>query len=186
MKSLARWLSIVLHPFVMVGVMVGTAASARQTRGEALRSVAMVFLFTVVPLAVLMIRQVRRGAWENADASNRRERPMLYLVGAVALVALLAYITLFRPQSFMVRGVVATFGMLAVCAAATRWIKVSLNMAFAALAASALMGSRVGYGLALMLPPLAWARLALSRHTILELVLGTVAGIAAGVALHYF
>lgn len=56
MRSLARWLSIVLHPFVMVGVMVGTAASARQTRGEALRSLAMVFLFTVVPIAVLMIR----------------------------------------------------------------------------------------------------------------------------------
>lgn len=86
----------------------------------------------------------------------------------------------------MVRGVVATFGMLAVCAAATRWIKVSLHMAFAALAATALFGSRVGYGLALMLPALALARLALGRHTTLELVLGTIAGVAAGVAIHYF
>ena len=37
--KLARWLSIVFHPFVMVGVMVGAAAAARQTRGEAVRSV---------------------------------------------------------------------------------------------------------------------------------------------------
>jgi hypothetical protein len=185
---LARWLSILFHPFVMVGGMVGTAASARQTRGEAARSVGIVVLFTIVPLAVLMIRQVRRGAWENVDASNRQERPILYLVGAVALVSLLAYLIVLRPQSFMVRGVVAAFGMLAVCAATTRWIKVSLHMAFAALAATtlALMGSIVGYALVLGLPALAWARLALSRHTRLELALGALAGVAAGAALHYF
>ena len=91
-RMIARWLSIIFHPFVMVGVMVGTAAAARQTAGEALGSVAIVALFTIVPLAVLMARQVRRGAWDNADASNRAERPVLYLVGGVALVALLAYL----------------------------------------------------------------------------------------------
>ena len=55
-----------------------------------------------------MWRQVRRGRWQNADASNRAERPILYIVGGIALVALLAYLLLLRPQSFMVRGVVAT------------------------------------------------------------------------------
>ena len=39
-----------------------------------------------------MWRQVRRGRWQNADASNRAERPILYLVCGVALVALLAYL----------------------------------------------------------------------------------------------
>lgn len=180
MRTLARWLSIVFHPFVMVGVMVGMAASARQTRGEALGSVAIVVLFTVVPVATLMVRQVRRGAWENVDASNRDERPILYLVGGVALAALLAYVTVLRPQSFMVRGVMATLGMVAVCAAATRWIKVSLHMAFGALAATALalMGSVVGYVLLAIIPALAWARLTLSRHTPPELALGALAGVA--------
>jgi hypothetical protein len=37
-------------PFVMVGVMAGTAAAARQTIGEALRSVVIVVLFTILPL----------------------------------------------------------------------------------------------------------------------------------------
>jgi uncharacterized membrane protein YfcA len=184
----ARWLSIVAHPFVMVGVMVGTAVAARRTPGEALRTVAIVVLVTIVPVLILMRRKVRSGAWENADASNRRERPILYLVGALGLVGLLAYLTVFRPQHFMIRGLVATLGMFAACAVATRWIKVSLHMAFAALAATALslMGSAVGYLLVAMLPALAWARLALSRHTPLELALGTIVGTAAGVAIHYF
>jgi hypothetical protein len=185
--AVARWLSIVAHPFVMIGVMVGTAAAARQTIGEALRAVVVVVLFTVLPLLLVMRRSVRSGAWENPDASNPRERPLLYLVGALSLMGLLAYLIVVRPQSFMMRGVVATLGMFVVCAIATRWIKVSLHMAFGALAAStlALMGSVVGYVLILILPAVAWARLALKRHTPLEVALGTVAGAAAGTAIHY-
>src|SRR5687767_2268034 len=94
--TIARWLSIIFHPFVMVSVMVGGVAAARQTAGAAARTVAVAALFTIVPLAVLMWRQVRRGKWENADASNRAERPILYVVLGIALVALLAYLLLLR------------------------------------------------------------------------------------------
>jgi len=185
--TIARWLSIIFHPFVMVGVMVGAAAAARQGTAAAVRSVATVALFTIVPLAVLMWRQVRRGRWENADASNRAERPILYIVGGIALAALLAYLLIVRTQSFMVRGVVATLGMLAVCAVATRWIKVSLHMAFATLAATALalMPAPAGYALLLALPALAWSRLTLERHTPVEVALGTFFGAGAGAAIHY-
>ena len=184
---IARWLSIIFHPFVMVGVMVGTAAAARQTAGEAVSSIAIVALFTIVPLMVLMVRQVRHGAWDNVDASNRAERPVLYLVGGVALVALLAYLLVFRPQSFMLRGAAVTLGMMAVCAAATRWVKVSLHMAFAALAATSLALGRspVGYALVMALPALLWSRLSLERHTPHEVALGAVIGAAAGAAIHY-
>ena len=184
---IARWLSILFHPFVMVGVMVGTAAAARQTASEALRTVAIVALFTIVPLMILMVRQVRRGAWTNVDASNRAERPLLYVVGGVALAALLTYELVLRPHSFMVRGTMATLAMLAACALATRWIKVSLHMAFASLAATslALARSPVGYALLMVLPALVWSRLTLERHTLPEVALGTIIGAAAGAAIHY-
>lgn len=159
----ARWLSIIFHPFAMVGVMVGAAAAARQTRGEAVRSVGVVALFTIVPLAVLMWCQVRRGRWENADASNRAERPILYIVGGIALVALLAYLLVLRPQSFMVRGVVATLAATAL----------------------ALMRSPAGYVLLLALPAIVWSRLILQRHTPLEAGLGAIIGAGAGMAIHY-
>ncbi len=184
---IARWLSILLHPFVMVGVMVGTAAATRQTAAEALRTIALVTVCTIVPLMILMARQVRRGAWDNVDASNRAERPILYFVLGAGLVAMLVYLLVSRSQSFMVRGAVATLGMVAACALATRWIKVSLHMAFAALAATALalMRSPVGYALLMVLPVLVWSRLTLERHTLPEVVLGAIIGAAAGAAIHY-
>ena len=185
--TVARWVSIILHPFVMVGVLAGTAAATRQTRGEALRSVGIVAVFTILPLAVLMWRQVRRGLWQNADASHRAERPILYVVGAIGLIALLAYLVWWRPDSLMARGVVATLGMLGVCGMATRWIKVSLHMAFATLAATglALMRAPVGYALLVALPALMWSRLTLHRHTRGEVAVGTIVGAATGLAIHY-
>ncbi|RPI55671.1 MAG: hypothetical protein EHM55_07175 [Acidobacteria bacterium] len=185
--SIARWVSVVFHPFVMVGVMVGTVAAARQAAGDAARTVAVVVALTVVPLGILMVRQVRRGAWDTVDASNRAERPILYLVGGAALVALLLYVVMLRPQPFMVRGVTATLGMVAACALATRWIKVSLHMAFATFAASTLvwMRSPAGYLLLLALPALVWSRLALRRHTSGEVALGAIIGAGAGAAVQY-
>ena len=68
-----------------------------------MRTVGTVVLFTIVPLAVLMWRQVRRGQCKNADASNRSKRPILFMVGGAGIVALLAYVGVIRRQSFVMR-----------------------------------------------------------------------------------
>ena len=111
----------------------------------------------------------------------------MYIVGGAGVFALLVYVVLVRQQSFMVRGVVVTLGMMAVCAVATRWIKVSLHMAFAALVATvlALMRSPIGYALLLALPAIVWSRLVLQRHTPVEVALGTIIGAVAGAVMYY-
>jgi membrane-associated phospholipid phosphatase len=186
--AVARWLSIIAHPFVMVGIMVGAAVASRHSAGEAIRSVLIVGAFTIVPLLVLMARQVRAGAWKNVDASNISERPFLYAIGGLASIALLVYLLLATPQSFLIRGSAGTLMMFAVCALATRWIKVSLHMAFAALAATTLLliHSPAGWALLPVVPALAWSRLALQRHRPVEVAFGTIIGILAGVAIVLF
>ncbi len=186
MTSLARWISILAHPFAMVGLMVGGAAAHRGAPEGLLHSLGLVALFTLAPVAILMLLQVRRGAWENVDASNARERPILYGVGGAAVVGLLLYLRLRQPGSFLLRGATATLAMLIVCALLTRWQKVSLHLAFAALAATSLLllRSPLGWGVAAALPALAWSRWALGRHRPLELVLGGAIGVVTGVLLH--
>jgi membrane-associated phospholipid phosphatase len=185
--TLARWVSIVAHPFVTVPVMVGASVAPGGGAGEAARMVGMVVLFTIVPIAVLMVLQVRRGSWENVDASNARERPVLFGVGVVSFLALLAYLLVVHPRSHMIRGVLFGLGMVVVCAVLTRWVKVSLHLAFGALSATILLlaGSPAGWVLALILPLLAWSRLVLKRHRAIELVLGTAVGIATGLAIRF-
>jgi phosphatidylserine synthase len=186
MHVVARWVSIVGHPFIMAMVMVLGAALHFSTPREALRTLLLVTLIALLPVAALMVRQVRRGSWTNVDASDRAERPLLFVVGIVALAVLLGAVLVLRPGSFLIRGVAGVLIMLAVCAVATRWVKVSLHMAFGALATTTLLslGSPAGWVLVALMPGLAWSRLALERHRPAEVAIGLLVGIAFGFAIN--
>jgi membrane-associated phospholipid phosphatase len=182
--QLARWVSILAHPFVMAALLVAVAA-ARQPASHAIQSVLLVVLAVVVPIALLMFRQVRRGRWSNVDASNPSERPVLFMVALGGMVAALVWLLLRDPRSFLVRGLLVTAGFLLVAALLTRWVKLSLHVAFAALTATALclLGSSVGYALIVVVPIVFWSRIVLARHHVHELLAGLVLGVITGVAL---
>ena len=186
MNVVARWVSIVGHPFAMTMVMVLGAALHFGTPREAFRTVLLVALIALLPIAVLMVRQVRRGFWTNVDASNRAERPLLFTVGIVSLAVLVGAVLVFRPGSSLIRGAVGVLIMLVVCAVATRWVKVSLHMEFGALATTTLLflGSPAGWVLLAVMPALAWSRLALKRHRPAEVAIGLLVGIAVGFAIN--
>jgi hypothetical protein len=185
MSVVARWLSIIGHPFATALVMVLGVALRFTTPREAFHAILLVALVALLPVAALMVRQVRGGSWTNVDASNRAERPLLFAVGIVALAVLIGVVVVFRPGSFLLRGTFGVLAMLAVCAVATRWIKVSLHMAFGALATTTLLslGSLAGWALLALLPALAWSRLALKRHTPAEIVVGVLIGVVSGYAI---
>ena len=110
MKQVARWVSILAHPFVMVALLVAVPAM-RQSSGKPVQSVLVAAIAVVVPMTVLMFLQVRRGRWSNVDASKPSERPVLFLVAVAGLVTALAWLLWNDPKSFLVRGmlVVAAF-----------------------------------------------------------------------------
>jgi 8-oxo-dGTP pyrophosphatase MutT (NUDIX family)/membrane-associated phospholipid phosphatase len=180
----ARWVSILAHPFVTTMVLAGAVEHGRGG-GAGLRAAAAVGALFVLPLAVLTAVQVRRGAWTTVDASHPRDRPVLFGVGGAALAVLLAYFAHAQPGSPLVRGTAGVLAMLGVCAALTPWIKVSLHMAAAALAAGVLVGRGLplGWGMAAILPLLAWSRVALGRHRWSEVALGLAVGACTGLGL---
>ncbi len=184
MKQFARWISIVAHPFTMITLLVAVPAM-RQPSRHAMQAVLLVGLVILVPIAVLMFRQVCRGRWSNADASNRSERPVLFLVALAGLVAALGWLRLKDPQSFLVQGLLVIAMFLVLAALLTRWIKLSLHVAFAALTATtlSLMSCWIGYMLIAVIPLVFWSRLALSRHRVHELAVGLVLGALTGFVL---
>jgi len=103
----------------------------------------------------------------------------------MALLALLGYLRAMQPKSPLILGGVGTLTMLAVCALATRWIKVSLHMAVASLSTAILLrlGLPAGWAFAAALPLLAWSRVAMGRHGWAEVALGSIIGVTAGFAI---
>ena len=180
-RSVARWVSIVAHPFVTTLALAGAVTSAGGA-AAAVRTTTAVGVLFVLPLALLTARQVRRGAWSTVDASHPPERRILFAVGGAGLLALLAYFARSQPGTPLVRGVAGVLVMVGVCAAVTPWVKVSLHMAAAALAATVLLGRGLplGWLLVATLPVLGWSRVALGRHRWSEVVLGLVLGACTG------
>lgn len=182
----ARWISIIAHPFVII--LVWIAAVTVHLRGiETLtENLGLVLLLVVVPNAVFMVRQVRRGAWEHVDGSRRHERFALYAVGLATVAILVGWLAWREPDSILLRGATVALALLTVSALTSRRIKVSLHVAAAALAATSLLWLRspVGWFLAASVPLLAWSRLKLGRHRPVEVALGCAYGALAGVAIH--
>ena len=185
MKVIAKWVSILGHPFVTSMVMVLAVALRNSSAADALRTALLVAAIAVVPIAVLMVRQVRKGAWGNVDASNPAERPLLFGVSIAALALLIAMVLVLRPGSVLIRGALGVLILLIASAVATRWVKISLHSAFGALATTTLLAIRSPAGLVLLalLPALAWSRLSLERHQGIEVAIGLCLGVVIGLAI---
>jgi membrane-associated phospholipid phosphatase len=180
--AFARAVSIAAHPFVTSIAVVAAGAFRSAPRAEAMKVVAAFALVAVLPVLLLSWRQVRRGAWEHIDASNRRERPLLYAIGIGSSALLFVYLLLAHPRSHFVRSIPIVIAVLAACGLANRWVKISLHVLFAALAASVVLAMRspLAWLLVPAVPLVMWSRLVLARHTALEVLLGAVIGAATG------
>lgn len=177
----ARWISIVAHPFSIFVVLLLLPLLLRG-QWAALRVAVVVALAGMLPLGVFMWRRYRAGRWSTVDASDRRDRPVAFAALYVVLLPVLAYFQWVEHSPTLVRGGLIVGAMVAVAAAAHRWIKGSGHMAFATFGAVVLVyvvpvSAAV---FALLLPALAWSRVHLRRHTRAEVLAGALLGLLAG------
>ena len=182
--ALARWTSILLHPFAVFAALALLAAWRLEPASLPRTATGIAVAIGVVWGFVLQRR--RSGRWGTVDASHPRERPALY---ALALAVSLGYWAwLGGRESTVAAGVLVVVAMLFVAAMANRWIKLSLHMASLAFAAAALLALWPVAGvLALaLLPLLGWSRLAMGRHRPAEVLGGALLGLLAGVGLRAF
>jgi hypothetical protein len=174
----ARYISIAGHPLVLLPLLIFLARNQGDGSG-ALRTTLVFVAITSIPLGFLIWRSRATGRWRTVDASDKVDRPVLYRGIIAVLVALAIYFQFVDRAPDIVRGCIATAGMMCVAAALNRRLKISLHLAFACFCGIILMRIRLAYGVPVLLlvPALIWSRLVLSRHALSE----TFAGVALGV-----
>ena len=180
-SAFARWTSILLHPFAVFAALALIAAWRMDPASLPRTAIGMAVAVAIVWAFVLQRR--KSGRWGTVDASDRRERPVLY---ALALAVSLGYwLWLGGRHSATSNGVLGSVAMLCVAGIANRWIKLSLHMASLAFAGVLLLALWMPAGIvALGLMPLrAWARLRMARHTLPEVIGGTALGLSVGIVL---
>jgi len=183
--TLARVVSIVGHPIVLVLVAALIVAS---TRGATLQQLQLVG-GALVALGVIVLGfswlQVRAGRWSHVDASVRSERSALnvFLVVLCSLSAMLLWF-LTRRQSMSV-ALALSGALVLVALLLARWVKVSLHAAFAAFATTLLWPITLAVaGGVLVTAAVVWSRLVLQRHVAADVMTGVLLGVAAGCGYH--
>jgi len=181
---IARWISIVGHPFVLSLLLAGIAAALVLPPGEAALVVALVAVGSIVPMLLYLRREVRAGR-SNFDVSVRRDRGPMFRF-AFLLVSLVVGVLLLAgaPRSIVI-GTAAVLVLLVAAAFCNRWLKVSLHAAFAAFTVVSLWNvSHRAAGLVLVLAvAIGWSRVVLGRHTLPEVLAGAGLGGLVATAL---
>jgi hypothetical protein len=181
--SIARWVSIVGHPFFLIALLALLVSWTRGVGADGLRIAGIITAAGLIPLGVFIWRRYATGRWETVDASRPENRPALYIAAFVVLVPLGLYFLLVERSADMVRGSAAFASMLGVAAAANRWIKLSLHMAFAVFAGLIAARLSLVYGVVMLVfvPMLGWSRVALRRHTLREVFAGCILGVIVAI-----
>ena len=177
----ARWISILLHPFAVFAALSLVVTSALDP--ASLPRTAVGVLVAVAIVWAFVLQRTRSGRWGTVDASDHRERPMLYAL--VLAVSAGYWLWLGGRESPAGQGVLAVIGMLCIAGIANRWIKLSLHMASLAFAGATLLSLWMPAGIAalLALPLLGWSRLRMARHTFPEVLGGSALGLLTGLTL---
>jgi len=136
-------------------------------------------LSVVAPLLILK-RELRRGGISDWYISNRKERlqPIPVLLSLVVALAPLVLLVAFHGPRLMLVGAVSALTLVVFNLMITLGWKISQHVSSIA-ASATLITAALGIGAApvlLLIPLVAWARVKIGAHTVMQTVAGGVAG----------
>lgn len=183
--AIAHALSLIGHPVLVMPIASGLSVWAG---GGALSETRMV-LTVAAPIAaavlIYSLVQVARKKWTDADASAPEERSQLNFILAPLLLGAAAWAWWSGQPMPVTVGLALAAGIAGFALVLSRWLKLSLHVAFSVYAACLFWPDMrfvaAGLGFAALI---GWARLHLKRHTFADVVAGACAGLTAGILLY--
>ena len=182
--SVARFVSIAGHPLALL-VLAAWLLHAPGGVPGGYRLTLPALGIVILPLGLLTWRARATGRWQTVDASDKKDRPVLYLTIGLVLLGLAAYFHFVEPSPRLLQ-VCAVYGAMMLAAFLLNpYVKLSLHVTFATFCGLLLADVRLAYGLPILLglPVLMWSRVALRRHTLPETLVGLALGTAGAVCL---
>ena len=183
--KIAKIISVVGHPFVLLALTVLISAISSLPLGRALTICGITVLLTIFPLLIIIRRQVSAGKWSDHDVSEASERRNFYpILIAVVALSLVAFYLLGFPRGLLV-GMLISLLLLLTAMLINRYSKISLHQIFAVYFAVSLFAVSFWFGALFLLLAVAvgWSRIRLERHTFAQVLSGALLGAIAGIVL---
>ncbi|HVE58024.1 MAG TPA: phosphatase PAP2 family protein [Pyrinomonadaceae bacterium] len=183
--QIAKVISVIGHPFVLLALTILVAAASRESPARAAGIGAIAILATIFPMLFIIRQKVKAGKWSDHDVSDAAERRNFYpLMMAVLGFSLVVFYLLGFPRPLLV-GMIISLAILFVAMVINRWSKISLHLTFAVYFAVSLLA--VNYwmsgGLLALAIAVGWSRIKLERHNPAQVLSGALLGAIAGIFL---
>jgi len=177
--AIAKIISLVLAPLVVV-IPATFVVSYFGTKNMILSLVWMLvsLVFILVLMAPLVIF-VKKGKFSDLDVSVQKQRPLLFLIEFIFAVVYFSVLYVFHAPRELFIGIITIFILLIVFGVVNKFIKASghMGMLSAIITLFVFMGGLVYLWGFLLIPVLAWSRVKIKRHTLKEVLIGTIVGI---------
>jgi heme exporter protein D len=181
----AKSISVIFHPAVMLLItFFVVVSSGTQGNHSSYWWTAYAAIYLIL-LCLFIAWGVRRKIFTNLDVSDRNQRRYLYYASAIlSVIFTISLFILNAPQSILI--ITATIlGLVGALSVVNRHIKASGHMACVAVFSTTLITlfGIVATPALLLLPLMAWSRVTLGRHTIVETCVGMAIGCGAVLAM---
>ena len=185
LQKFARIVSVLGHPFVLLPLTVLLATLHTMQPERALKISAVTSLVTVFPLLFIIRRKVITGEWSDHDVSVSAERRGFYpIVIGIVVISYLIFWFLGFPDSLL-KAMIVSLALLLIAMLINVWSKISLHLIFASYCAVSLLAVRHWVGVVFMLLAIliAWSRVTLERHSLVQALSGMALGSLGGIVL---
>jgi membrane-associated phospholipid phosphatase len=187
-KTLARLITNILSPFLIAfSVIILLSFKSAGSTTDAVKWASLSIALSVLPVLALVFYLVRRKKLDGIFVNPRWQRTGIYLLSSA--LGAIGYWLLWYLQapSLLVATFAAGFAATAVFLVINFFWKISLHTAFIASAVAILI---VVYGVSaawtlLLLPPVAWARVELKQHSLMQVATGALFAVAIVVGIFW-
>jgi hypothetical protein len=187
-KTLAGLTTNVINPFLMSFIVIVLLAfKGTDSTAAAVKWASIATALSVLPVLAVVVFLVRRKKLDGIFANPRWQRTGIYLLASALGAIGCGLLWYLKAPELLVATFLAGFAAIVIF----MWInlswKISLHTAFMAGAAAILIiifGAAAAWTV-LLLPPVAWARMELKQHSLMQVAAGTLIAAAVVVAIFW-
>lgn len=186
-RFISHLISSIGHP-ILLGSLAAIYVNFREFETQKAWQLTFTLLLgCVIPLILFLIYKMRKGDYENFDVSNQKKRNGLYIFSILLLAVFIAYLFFINSTWLIKCGIIPVFLLTVSSYFINKRIKVSLHTSFSFLLATMMIQveTSAAFTMYLFAILIGYSRLHLKRHTIPEVALGAVLGIAIGFIFHF-
>jgi hypothetical protein len=189
-KQLAQLTSGIFNPFLVSAVVI-TLISFQSTDhiSDAIKWALILIAVSILPVFSIVIYLAHKEKIEGIFINIRRQRNKIYLLASISTVAGCLLLLYLQAPLVLIATFVTGLASIIVFMCINFLWKISLHTAFAAASVTVLTiqyGS-IGALTAMLIPPIAWARIELEHHSLPQAVAGALlAGLIVVIVFHFF